>query len=252
MLETILNLIPDIKICLLLASLAGLLGGYFYTKAKSKEKFLPKIVELEDELQLKKSESNEYIAEYESTKGIIANNKSLAQKAQSDIHKYEKNVNDIKEKSAKLHMDIQSIKKDYQSKENLLNEYTQKVGSLKSNLHIDDVSKIKESKKNIVTNIKTISSDLDDKSKLFKKLTSKKETIEKESKNLVSKISDFKNTLRIKSDELKEASKKALNIEDTLEKEYEDMLKIKDENLAKIDESKNELLKIKEQLGLSS
>lgn len=249
MVDILINLINDMKVCLALALGAGFVFGYIYSKLKARETHQPLINELKKNIYEQKEKSNTLLTQINEDKEMIKNYDDELHGGNLTNTKFKSIISELEIKKAKLEKDDANLKNQYTKQENIFTDYNNEIITLKSVLGIEETAQIDNHKR-------TLKEDITKKAEIYKQKCDSSEGLQKEDKELMRETSDLSSqissltaALNKKEDLLLDCAKNTSSLRLKLQKEYDTIIKNKEEDDSKIESFKKQLLAIKEKLS---
>jgi chromosome segregation ATPase len=246
---TLIDLISDMKTCLALALGTGLILGYLYTKFRARELFKPDIKNLKQKIEYNGKESNDLLTKNSELENELELYNNKLNKSNLKITKHKKEISDLESNLRELELEGGNIKSQYQKQENILNKYNNEIKELKGTLEIESISDIENKKVAIKAKTIEVSNIYQQKSDMFEGMNSEEKELKRENSELSSKVSSFEALLNKKGMELSNANDKVSTIREELQHKFNQLIETKDENEAKIEYFKKQLLAIKNKLS---
>lgn len=246
---TLIDLISDMKICLGLALGTGLVFGYLYTKFKARELFKPDIKNLKRKIQDHEDESTVLHAKNSEVESELERYSNKLHDGHLEVTKHKNEISDLESNMRTLELEGATTKSQYQKQEEIYNNFNGKVEELKTALKVDDISKIEDYKTALKASTIEFENTYQQKSDMYEGMKSEEKALIKENSGLTSKIASIEAQLHKKGYELSDTTQKVATLRDKLQAYFDQLLAGKEENEAKIESFKKQLLAIKEKLS---
>ena len=249
MVDILINLAEDIKLCLLGSLGIGVVTGYLFTKLRVSEKYIPTIYKLEDTLQNKESAINaNEVKKHESIK-LAKNLNEKLNKTNQEVSKLKDITNNLETQTAKSKSEQESLKNQYSKQENILNDYDKEIINLNYTLGLSGNIKPAEKKEMLKAEIETNEQEYIKECDRHFTLENQSKELEKKTLNLTSNLNTLTTSWNEKNKELSETTNAISALKEKLQKQYEQIQLEKQESDEKIDSFKKQLLDIKSKLS---
>ncbi len=249
MIELIMNLISDLKICLAIALGSGFVLGYLYTKLRARDIYNPTLKHHEQKLYEQKIKSDKYTAdsrdlevERELKNDQLELENRIVKKHRDEMHHFE-------DKKNKLQEHISTLENLKVKKHEMLDGFNKEIGTSKELLGVDDTTKIDIYKTDLNSNMYKLQGSFKDKSDSLVTLTNEVKELEHQKIDLSSQISSLTAKLSKTNLKLNDSSDNFDSIKSKLQGDYDALLKNKEDNLALINGYKKKLLSIKDKFS---
>ncbi len=248
MVDILINLAEDIKFCLLGALAIGAVTGYLFTKLRVREKHIPTIHKLEENIYNKEREINTNKIESDESIKLSKNLNKELNRTNNNVTKLKDEIIELEQKTAKLKTEQENLKSQYSKQESILNDYKNEIISLNSTLGLSDSINPENRKISLKTEIETKEQTYKKECEKCELLENQNKELEKETSDLSLKLASLTTSWNEKDKELSETTSSLSALREKLQKQYDEMFISKQENDEKIDRFKKELLDIKSKL----
>ncbi len=249
MVDILINLINDMKICLAISLGIGLISGYLYTKLKSRELYKPEVDRLIQKIASQEIEADASLNQSNIIDSKLEEYENSLQEGNITIKKLKNDISDLENTKTELNTKNLELKEQFLKLDNNLKNKNSEIQSLKSALGIEDLSKIEAYKEKLKNDISNNSIIYKQKCDSYDGLFNEDKELHSENSNLTSKLSSLSALFGKKELELLDLTKHTEELRTKLQREYDLMIQSKEENISAIKRYKNQLLEIKEKLS---
>ncbi|MCH9813519.1 MAG: hypothetical protein K0U47_06190 [Epsilonproteobacteria bacterium] len=247
--DIIMNLISDMKICLAIALLTGLIFGYLYTKLRARETYKPQIKKLNNQIQEVKIESDEITMQNSEIESAIAACDDELNQGNLTITKYKNEISDLESNRNSLEQEDTGLKNQHQKQESILHDYSNEIKTLQSSLELKDINQIEDHKVTFKAAAIDTADHYRQKCDSYEGLCNEEEVLKKEIFSLNSNVASLTASLNKKKLELSDATENIGSLKNRLQDEYDAIVANLEENKTLIQSYKKQLLAIKEKLA---
>ncbi len=249
MIEILISLAEDIKFCLLGVLGIGAVAGYLFTKLRVREKHMPAIDKLKDNIYNKEKKIDANKIEKDESIELSKNLNTELSKTNDKVTKLRDTTIELEIETAKSKTELESLKDQYGKQENILNDYNREIISLKSTLGLSDSTNYENRKISLKEEIEANKQTYKKECKEYELLEKQDKELKEETSKLSSKLASLTASWDEKNKELSYAKTSLSTLREKLKKQYDEMLLGKQENDERVDRFKKQLIDIKSKLS---
>lgn len=247
--DIIMNLISDMKMCLAIALLTGLIFGYLYTKLRARELFKPEVKKLAKQIEEVKSESDALITQNSEIESAITACDETLDTGNLTITKYKNEINDFETNRENLEKEDAGLKDQYTKQESILHDYHSEITSLKSDFGLEEINQIDDLKVSLKAKAIDTADHFRQKCDSYEGLCNEEKELQKEIFSLNSEVASLDAVLNKKKLELSSATENITSLKEKLQGEYDALLANMQEHKTLIASYKEQLLSLKKKLA---
>jgi len=249
MVDILINLINDMRICLAISFGIGLISGYLYTKLRAREIYKPELDRLIQKIASQEIEADTSLNQNSTANAKLQEEENNLQNGTTLIKKFKNDISDLEATKTELDTKNIELKEQFLKLNNNLRNKNSEIQSLKSALGVEDLSKIEARKKNLKSDISNYLTNYKQKCDSYDGLFNEDKELHTENSNLKSKLLSLTTIFNKKELELSDITKHTQDLRTKLQREFDLMIQNKEENISAIQRYKNQLLEIKKKLS---
>ena len=239
-----LDLLSDLKICLGLTLLLGLITGYLYNLFSLKEKYKPSIVDMKNSITAHNDEIDHLDKKYTQTQEDLNRYKQNIQEGKNRLKKLDQNIIKEEQEIKNKQNDISTLSQKLESLHTTLSQKQEQKNTLTSQIGSDTPQSLKELHEENKTKLQTLNTEIRKENNILSETQQRYHILQKQRDTLQQEQYQEEKRLRELEEKLHLLKEKESKIESTLQQEIEELKSSQYSLLEKIRAYREELLKI--------